>query len=371
MKTSILFFIGLIFIISTSCENTPSIKIKGDLGINDLKKIYLKDLNYGQEVTIDSANVKNGHFVIKHTIGENKLCGIFKNSGYSGKPIAKFYLEKVDINIELDKESTRRYYIKGGKLQDIYNNYNIIDQKHKRDLEKQINKINTSSKNKNLTLEEKQELDNSFLKLMKDIKNEKITFFKNHLSSIVAANIFIETYSMLEPNEAIIIAKSFKGDSRSHQIIKNILKTLTNELACKPGSLAPDFTLKNQEGKAVSLSSFRGKLVLLVFGASWCKPGRMECPNLVNNYNKFHKKGFEILNVSIDKNREKWISYINSDGRIWHNVIDTKEWESLVLKKYKTSSIPRNFLIDRDGIIIECDVRGPFLEEKLKEHFAN
>ena len=139
------------------------------------------------------------------------------------------------------------------------------------------------------------------------------------------------------------------------------------------GKEAPDFTLNDPTGKPVSLSSFRGKYVLLDFWASWCGPCRAENPTVVKAYNKFHDKGFEVLGVSLDMAgaKDKWLKAIKDDGLTWTQVSDLKFWNSVVVNLYGIEGIPLNFLIDPQGKIVARSLRGEALEQKLTEIFIH
>jgi peroxiredoxin len=137
------------------------------------------------------------------------------------------------------------------------------------------------------------------------------------------------------------------------------------------GQEAPDIAYPNPEGKVEKLSDLRGKYVLLDFWASWCAPCRGENPNLVANYKKYHDKGFEIFQVSLDQSKNSWIKAIKADQLNWHHVSDLKYWSSAPAKLYGVRGIPANFLIDKDGKIIAKNLRGPALGMKLKELFGN
>lgn len=136
------------------------------------------------------------------------------------------------------------------------------------------------------------------------------------------------------------------------------------------GSLAPDFTLPDKDGNEISLSSSRGKIVLLDFWAAWCPPCRQENPNLVSAYKKFSKDGFDIFQVSLDQTREAWLKGIKDDMlEEWIHVSDLKYWNSAVVGIYGIEGIPTNYLLDRDGKIIASNLRGEALNNKLKELF--
>jgi thiol-disulfide isomerase/thioredoxin len=135
------------------------------------------------------------------------------------------------------------------------------------------------------------------------------------------------------------------------------------------GSLAMDFTQPDVNGKPVSLSSFRGKYVLVDFWASWCRPCRIENPNVVENYNKFKGRNFTVLGVSLDRpgQKESWLKAIEQDKLTWTNVSDLKFWQNEAAVLYRVSGIPFNILVDPEGRVIARNLRGPDLEAKLCE----
>lgn len=135
------------------------------------------------------------------------------------------------------------------------------------------------------------------------------------------------------------------------------------------GSVVKDFSQNDTAGNPVKISSFRGKYVLLDFWASWCRPCRMENPNVVAAYNKFHDKNFTILSVSLDQAKASWIDAIKMDGLNWNHVSDLKGWNNEVAALFHITQIPQNLLIDPDGKIIAKNLRGPVLENKLNQIF--
>lgn len=161
---------------------------------------------------------------------------------------------------------------------------------------------------------------------------------------------------------------AYPGDQ---QFVAAINQVIAQRAAQATGAEAPDFSAPTPEGGTMKLSDLRGKVVLIDFWASWCRPCRMENPNVLKAYNKYRGKGFEILGVSLDDTKAKWEAAIQQDGLVWKHVSDLQGWRSAPAQLYGVSSIPATVLLDKEGKIIARNLRGPALEEKLAEIFGS
>ncbi|MFP4090537.1 MAG: redoxin domain-containing protein [Cyclobacteriaceae bacterium] len=137
------------------------------------------------------------------------------------------------------------------------------------------------------------------------------------------------------------------------------------------GNTAPEIALPNPAGDTVMLSSLRGNYVMIDFWAAWCKPCRMENPNVVRMYNKYKDQGFEIYGVSLDRTREDWLEAIKDDNLTWTHVSDLSYFDSEAARLYNINAIPATVLLDKEGKIIAKNLRGAELEAKLAEIFGD
>ena len=177
-----------------------------------------------------------------------------------------------------------------------------------------------------------------------------------------------EKYAALH-NEVV---KALYAKYPNHQLVKERYAIETSPAtATSVGAIAPDLAFPDPDGNIRKLSDLRGKVVLLDFWASWCRPCRGENPHVVAMYQKYHDKGFEVFSVSLDRDKESWKRAIAADGLVWPNhVSDLKYWSSEAARTYGVSSIPSTFLLDQNGRIIAKNLRGEALSKALKQIFG-
>lgn len=188
-------------------------------------------------------------------------------------------------------------------------------------------------------------------------------------SSVLSPYVLVNNISRIELDQ--IETAMEKIDPQIHQ---SVYYDMLNEEVKKMqltaiGREAPLFEQNDPEGNPVALESFRGKYLLVDFWAAWCSPCRVENPNIVAAYEKYNDKGFEILGVSLDRDRNAWLKAIKDDNLSWTNVSDLNYWNNAASRLYNVSSIPASFLLDPDGIIIAKNLRGEELHNKLAEIF--
>ncbi len=163
-------------------------------------------------------------------------------------------------------------------------------------------------------------------------------------------------------------AQKFKTKFGNHPLYEEVRKMIMDKLRTAPGSEAPDFAAPNPEGKPVRLSELRGKVVLLQFWASWCKPCRRNNPKLVALYDRYHDKGFDIFSFSIDTDKGKWVQAIKQDNLKWqYHASDLKGWKSPIAQLYKVTHTPTYILISPTGHIIAYDIHPSLLEQEVEK----
>jgi len=327
---SLLLLTSTISAISYSQRQNGKFEIRGKLsGFADNELIYLEFRTASSPVHVDSAQIIKDRFHFLGALKEPVMQVILRTKGYSDYKF--LWLENSVIDFTAEKGKFREAIITGSKTQ---NEQNKLD---------------------------------ADIKISGNDKEQSILFIRSHPNSIVSANILSVYASTWGKDESTILYRHLTRKMKNTGYGKNILESITLNKNIKVGDRYVDFSQSNIEGKTISLSDFRGKVVLLEFWGSWCQPCRKGNPELVKIYNDLKQKGFEILGVAADNKKEDWIEAVKKDSLTWENVCDLNGDKNKAALIYGVSYYPTNFLIDRNGIIIARDLRGDKLREKLNE----
>jgi peroxiredoxin len=207
-----------------------------------------------------------------------------------------------------------------------------------------------------------------------DMRRElSISFIKQHPDSYVSLVMALPNVVEGERDTSFVpYYNSLSASIRSTKKGVEMRGIIEGLKAMRPGAMAPDFTQPDTSGKQITLSSFRGKYVLLDFWASWCGPCRDENPNVVKLYKKYKSKNFTILSVSLDraKDRKEWMNAIHNDHLTWTQVSDLKYWKNGAAELYGIQAIPQNFLVDPNGKIVAVNLFGGDLDKQLEKVLA-
>ena len=339
-----------------------------------IEKLYLGTADTNDENITDSAKIKNGQFVFYEKVTTPKLINLWivfdlkKGEKYPRVDGTSFFMEPGVINItaqdsfhfvkvsgsksqkdfELINKMKEPFYQKRVLLGNEYTKYEEAkDSLNMRRIGDEIGQVESATK------------EEVYLKFLKEHPKSMVGLYalRRYAGSEISAKKVEPLFDELKPE-----LKNSKNGKRLKEEIEIAKKTGI-------GVYAMGFTQNDTLGKPVSLSSFKGKYVLLDFWASWCTPCRAENPNLVKAFNQYKDKNFTVISVSLDRpgKQQAWLNAIHKDGLWWTNLSDLKYFDNAVAKLYGISAIPQNLLIDPQGKIIAKNLKGEKLNKKLEE----
>ena len=347
-----------------SCSSEKRYVIKGNIEGSDGITFYLKMRQDEGFIDIDSAVSKKGSFKIKGRAIEYPQVVVLA-AGSTNK-MTSFYLENSKITIKGNLDSLFIANITGSKTHNEYKSY--IESNKPLTAEYQAlsaDFVRVVRTNDSERLDEIRAKIDSIEKEI--IKNQK-EFIVNHPASFVTPSFLAGLSSNMDADELESYINNLDASISNLPIVISLKDRVAAIRSVDIGKKAPDFTMDDVDGNPVSLYSKVGVKVLLIdFWAAWHNPSRLENPNIVKVYNEFQKKGFDIIGVSLDRQREDWTKAIENDKLTWTNVSDIKSWDSPVAALYAVNTIPTNFLLDENGIIIAKNLHGDDLYNKVKE----
>lgn len=351
-------------LIVAACSKEPRYVINGRIEGADSVTFLLQKREEGRMVTIDSAMALKGSFKMKG--GAVRYPEMVLLTAAETRLRTSFYLENSEITITGKLDSLYAAEITGSKSHDeykglvesskvlndrytsLYNEYQIASQKG-----------DTASASR---------LEKEALSLEKEMTALQKDFIRNNPASFVAPSILTSLSYEMEGDEIESFINAMDTAVANTDMIKDLKERVVKIKSVAIGQKAPDFTLNDPEGNPVSLYSKLGpKLLLVDFWAAWCGPCRRENPNVVKVYNEFNKKGFDVFGVSLDQKKDDWVRAIADDKLTWTHVSDLQYWNSAAAGLYAVNSIPANFLLDENGVIIAKNLREQALYDTVKE----
>ncbi|WP_158798062.1 TlpA disulfide reductase family protein [Pedobacter sp. L105] len=365
-----------------AAAQAPNFTISGKIGhLDKPAKVYIDYTSEGSG-RVDSAEVVNGTFQFSGYISGTAYSRMTLSHDGAGKnqeiyvngagDVIYFFFGKENIQIN-SADSLYNAKFSGSK---VYDEMLAFDQ----EAGETVMKINRTA---NLEIQkgtEEQQKDPAFIKSIDVVVKRKnaerkaglLKFAKNHPDSYFSVQALTEALGgyRVPVSEVEPIFNTLNEGLRTSYAGISLSKLLNAGSITGIGAKAPGFTQNDANGKPVSLSDLRGKYVLLEFWASWCHPCRAESPNLLKQYQLYKNKGFEILSVSVDSDKSRWLEAIAKDGLTWIQVSDLKGWDNEARKLYGLNGVPGNFLISPEGKIVASNLIGEKLNKKLAELLA-
>ncbi len=369
-----LFYVLIISFLFSSCNHFNGYTINGKIKNAEGLKVYLEDIADTAPVVIDTTTIKNNSFQLKNysTKGIYRL----RLGDETNKSIFLYLQEKDHITINADFKKLIDYKVEGSNGSFSIQQLSATSKMRFEELDSTFSHLKNASDNS------KDSIQSIFSNQKKDYIQFIKNFVENESNNYVACFALNYLGPMMQEEVPFLVDITDKLHTAEpdSKYINMWFKQMQqyrdammaeSEIGIALNSQAPNIILQNPNGDTIQLNSLKGKYVLLDFWASWCQPCRMENPNVVKLYKKYHANGFEIFSVSLDANIDQWKKAIEKDGLIWKNHgCDFGGWNSAAAQAYSVHSIPSTFLLNKDGIVIAKNLRANELALKLAEIFS-
>ncbi len=367
---SIILFSTLLFFVGCKQKsNEATYSVTGKIQHATNSTLLLQEVPYGGKpiVTLDSITLdKDGNYAFRFIAKQE---GIYRLATEKDFEII-FVNDEENIQINADAENYQSYNIKGSKNSSAL--LNFLTQYRKKDSSLFSTLFNLDA------LQKQKAKDSSIFWLQKQRItkiNDLNEFVENKINNSSSPAVIYYTLGLslrsMESAKVLALAKAAAEKTKAAPLVEFVallstqVQSNTKVAAASVGNIAPEISLADPNGKIISLSSLRGKYVLVDFWASWCGPCRGENPNVVAAYEKYKNKNFTVLGISLDEDKASWLEAIKEDKLNWQHISDLKKWESIVVGAYQIEGIPFNVLIDPTGKIIATELRGQALQETL------
>lgn len=369
----LLAILGLLIIFQSCDDSSSTLSFNGNIpGAEDGSKIYFQKINQNnQPYDIDTIEIRNGKFSFEIEKNKHTQLGLlnFRNLNTS----VLFFYDKKNIQGEFDLNRIYDAKITGGKENDLFLDFKeklvLFDRRKKENLEAMQEARNAMS-NKDIV-----RLQTEAAVISNEEQVYKKEFIDKNINSLLAMLLLNEMIVKKEVN--IKEVESFLS-KRNSKIPDNVfmkqIETNSERLRVpEVGNMAPDFSGPDPDGNIISLQEVMGKVTLIDFWASWCRPCRVENPNVVRVYNQFKDKGFTVVSISLDREnqRAQWLKAIEDDKMDWYHISSLMHWQEPIARQYGVRQIPMTYLLDETGKIVASNLRGPALGQKVSELLGN
>lgn len=346
-----------------SCATSPEYDIKGTASSEmDGNMIYLQTMNADAEyVSIDSMTVADGKFTFKGVAAEPQIAMLTFNSR-AVRPLT-FVLEKGNLTAEVGEVNAIAGTPANDSLQVYYTHVNG----EAKEMQAIVNDYKAKKQDGTLTEEMENELMSRYDSIEEALSNYDRSFMNANTNSLAGTYILARSLSSMTAEDVEAVLAKATPAFKATPLMSKIDTFLSAAKRSAIGAEFTNLTMPDMDGKDISLSDYvgKGKYVLVDFWASWCGPCRREMPVVVEAYKKFADKGFEIVGVSFDNNKEAWVNAVKEMNMTWPQMSDLKGWQCEASSVYGIRSIPATILFDPQGKIVAKDLRGDELEATL------